>query len=269
MTFYSLDYVFAVVERGFDFDLGYLETKGGKSTSVSEKEKKIGIIDGNTSCILQSELRKQSLYLKFDPLVAGEHPQQSRSLIGRKSDIIDLQGHINLTHFNEDPAKKTEKPASIPDLLCDSPSKYAKSKCSSFSSHRKQLLFTTTSGLPALLVQDFHVALVQWLERPLCGSIVESYPKTSVMAFPAPLLDSQIPCLTFSMNGKLGRYNGHVCKVYFWVRPLRDSFIFMWQTGGRAAQLTTRHGGPINSKLCKQSKGSWMNEWIALLQQAV
>lgn len=62
-----------LVSQGFDFNLDYLENKG---SGMSEKV-----------------LRKQSLYMKFDPLVSSDSPQK----LGRKSDIMSFGDKMPLT----------------------------------------------------------------------------------------------------------------------------------------------------------------------------
>ncbi|XP_078489163.1 uncharacterized protein LOC100178052 [Ciona intestinalis] len=94
----------SLMKQGFDFNLDYLESKGDDNVVY--------------------DLRKQSLFLKFDPLVTAEAPPP-RKLVGRKSDIIDFDGHIALARFPT-PIVEEDKPQ--PDYLCDSPSKFNAAK---------------------------------------------------------------------------------------------------------------------------------------------
>ena len=62
--------------------------------------------------------------MKFDPLVGGDD-HATRSMIGRKSDIIDLCGRVRSPRSMKPLISEAELLENVkPDLLCDSPSKF-------------------------------------------------------------------------------------------------------------------------------------------------
>lgn len=77
-------------------------------------------LENKTSGTVSADLQKESLYVKFDPLLEGLENRQSVTLLGRKSDIIDFCGRITPIpeEANEDQLRPAERE---PDLLCDSP----------------------------------------------------------------------------------------------------------------------------------------------------
>lgn len=88
-----------LIDRGH-LDLDYLENK--------------------TSGTISEDLQKESLYVKFDPLLEGLGNRQSIALLGRKSDIIDFSSRVTPIpeETNEVQSRLGERK---PDLLCDSP----------------------------------------------------------------------------------------------------------------------------------------------------
>jgi len=92
-----------------------------------------------------SDLRKQSLYLKFDPFLSRDDPDV-HPCTGRKSDIIDLTSRLSLHRQTlQTPVKPVESKCSkpeMPDFLCDSPRTFL-SEMLFYSFHNPMCMFFT------------------------------------------------------------------------------------------------------------------------------
>nr|CAB3266780.1 transforming acidic coiled-coil-containing protein 3 [Phallusia mammillata] len=152
----------SLMQGGFDFDLDYLANKG----------------DG----VVVPDLHKHSLYLKFDPLVTQESRLSRLStLIGRKSDIIDLCGRVSLARKNRPlpPMQEIVDHKPTPDLLCDSPTKFRKEMDESHSSDgRSSVLSDTDSNEEIIEVLRYSETemrrLIDECKEPLEAKISES-----------------------------------------------------------------------------------------------
>ncbi|XP_077967812.1 uncharacterized protein LOC120326881 [Styela clava] len=119
--------VFELAPQASNYALREVDVTFGNSAFVDgsklleQGQLDLDFLEQQTPGGISGDLRKQSLYMKFDPLLQGLVNRQSLVLLGRKSDIIDFTGRV--TPVPEDVA---EEPAIIsprePDLLCDSPS---------------------------------------------------------------------------------------------------------------------------------------------------
>lgn len=94
-------------------------------------------LENKTSGTISADLQKESLYVRFDPLLEGLGNRQSVLLLGRKSDIIDFSGRVTPV---ADKAKddKTKAPIREPDLLCDSPPRIDCEQAALPVEHKKQ-----------------------------------------------------------------------------------------------------------------------------------
>ncbi|XP_076820401.1 transforming acidic coiled-coil-containing protein 3-like isoform X2 [Clavelina lepadiformis] len=140
-----------LIKQGFDFDLNY----------------------GNEA--VTSDLRKQSLYMKFDPLVGGDD-HATRSMIGRKSDIIDLCGRVRSPRSMKPLISEAELLENVkPDLLCDSPSKFIQEMDSQKTERRVSSSEVVENQVEVdndiVQVLKYSAADVEKLQKPLLDKI--------------------------------------------------------------------------------------------------